>query len=149
MNRKRMANRAATNKAPPRTNQSFAEVLSHDRELSALRAEYALKPAAKRRMAAQWAYDDSIANRLFGAALARLQREPAPAPERPPGFAALAIDPEAGGWRNWADSTRHRKPWRKRSNFPLRVTYCRSTIWNVSGNCGKRRKRSRGRPMIQ
>ena len=94
MNRARMAKKAATNKAHPRTNQCFAEVLSHDRELSALRAEYARKPPAERRVAAEWAYDENIANSLFGAALARLQGEPAPAPRWPPGFAALAIDPE-------------------------------------------------------
>lgn len=89
-----MAKRTATNKATTRTKQCFAELLSRDPELSALRAEYALKPPAERRAAAEWAYDESIANSLFGAAVARLEGQPAPAPRWPPGFAALAIDPE-------------------------------------------------------
>jgi tetratricopeptide (TPR) repeat protein len=102
-----MAKRAATNKAPPRTKQCFAELLSRDPELSALRADCAMKPPAERRVAAEWAYDESIANSLFGAASARLQGEPAPAPRWPPGFAALAIDPEFApalltvGWHDY------------------------------------------------
>ena len=98
-----MAKRTATTKATSRTKQCFADLLSRDPELSALRAEYAQKPAAERRAAAEWAYDESIANILFGAAFARLESEPVPVPRWPPGFAALAIDPEfapasADGW---------------------------------------------------
>jgi tetratricopeptide (TPR) repeat protein len=89
-----MAKRAAKHKALPGTRQCFAELLSRDPELSTLRAESALKAPAKRRAAAEWAYDESMANSLFGAALARLQGEPAPASRWPPGFVALAIDPE-------------------------------------------------------
>jgi tetratricopeptide (TPR) repeat protein len=84
---------ARTNLAS-QTTQCFAEQLSRDPELSALRADYAQKPATKRRAAAEWVYDESISNSLFGAALARLQGERLPAPGWPPGFAALAIDPE-------------------------------------------------------
>jgi tetratricopeptide (TPR) repeat protein len=89
-----MAKRTATAKAATHTKQSFAELLSRDPELSAVRVEYARKPEAERRAAAEWAYDEGIANSLFGAALARLESKPAPAPRWPPGFAALAIDPE-------------------------------------------------------
>jgi tetratricopeptide (TPR) repeat protein len=89
-----MAKRTATAKATSHTTHCFAELLSSDPELSALRADYSQKPAAKRRAAAEWVYDESISNSLFGAALARLQGERLPAPWWPPGFAALAIDPE-------------------------------------------------------
>ena len=89
-----MAKRTATAKAATHTKQSFAELLSRDPELSAVRVEYARKPEAERRAAAEWAYDEGLANSLFGAALARLESKPAPAPRWPPGFAALAIDPE-------------------------------------------------------
>ena len=89
-----MARRTTRRKAVTRTNQGFGELLARDPELSALRTEYALMPAAKRRMAAEWAYDESIANSLFGAALARLPGQEPPVPRWPAGFAALAIDPE-------------------------------------------------------
>ena len=89
-----MTKRTATTKATPRMKQCFADLLSRDPELSALRAEYALKPQAKRRAAAEWTYDESIANSLVGAAFARLQGESVPVPRWPAGFAALAIDPE-------------------------------------------------------
>ncbi|MGO8696643.1 MAG: tetratricopeptide repeat protein [Limisphaerales bacterium] len=89
-----MAKRTATAKATSHTAQCFAELLSRDPELSALRADDAQKPATKRRAAAEWEYDESISNSLFGTALARLQGEGLPAPEWPSGFAALAIDPE-------------------------------------------------------
>ena len=94
MSSPRMAKRTATTKATSHTTQCFAELLSRDPELSALRADYAQKPATKRRAAAEWVYDESISNSLFGAALARLQGERLPAAGWPPGFAALAIDPE-------------------------------------------------------
>jgi tetratricopeptide (TPR) repeat protein len=89
-----MDKRTATTKAATHTKQCFAELLSHDQELSALRAEYARKSVAKRRAAAEWAYDEGIATSLFGGALARLQGEQLPASRWPEGFAALAIDPE-------------------------------------------------------
>lgn len=89
-----MAKKTATTKAASHTKQCFAQLLSRDQELSALRAEYARKPATERRAAAEWVYDESISNSLFGAALARLEGQRAPAPRWPPGFAALAIDPE-------------------------------------------------------
>ena len=89
-----MTKRTTTTKATAHTKPCFVELLSRDQELSALRAEYARKPATERRTAAEWVYDEGLANSLFGAALARLEDQPAPAPRWPPGFAALAIDPE-------------------------------------------------------
>ena len=91
MSSPRMAKNKATIKATSHTTQCFAELLSRDPELSALRADYARKPATKRRAAAEWVYDESISNSLFGTALARLQGEQLPAPEWPSGFAALAL----------------------------------------------------------
>ena len=89
-----MAKRTATTKVATHTKQCFADLLSRDPELAALRAEHALKPQAKRRAAAEWTYDESIANSLVGAAFARLQGESVPVPRWPAGFTALAIDPE-------------------------------------------------------
>jgi tetratricopeptide (TPR) repeat protein len=84
----------ATTDPASQTGQCFAELLSRDPELSALRADSALKAATERRAAAEWAYDESLANSLFGAALERLQGQRVAVPRWPPGFAALAIDPE-------------------------------------------------------
>jgi tetratricopeptide (TPR) repeat protein len=89
-----MAKRTDKIKASRHTKQGFAELLSRDPELFALRGEYAQDPPAKRRTAAEWAYDESIANSLVGVAFARLKGGQLPAPRWPPGFAALAIDPE-------------------------------------------------------
>ena len=89
-----MTKRTTTTKATTHTKQGFAEFLSHDPELAALLTEYARKPARERRAVAEWAYDESIANSLFGAAVARLPGERLPAPQWPQEFAALAIDPE-------------------------------------------------------
>ena len=54
MSSPRMAKRTATAKATSHTTQCFAELLSRDPELSALRADYAQKPATKRRAAWRW-----------------------------------------------------------------------------------------------
>jgi tetratricopeptide (TPR) repeat protein len=89
-----MAKRTASTKATRHPKQCFAELLPRDPELSALRAGYARKPTTERRAAAEWVYDESISNSLFGAALARLQGQQLSAPGWSPGFAALAIDPE-------------------------------------------------------
>ncbi len=49
-----MAKKAATTKATNHTKQCFAELLSHDPELSALQADCARKPATKRLAATEW-----------------------------------------------------------------------------------------------
>jgi hypothetical protein len=72
----------------------FDELLAQDSELSGLRADYAQEPASKRREAAEWAYDESLAASLFGAAMARVHAGELPVPKWPPGFVSLAIDPE-------------------------------------------------------
>jgi tetratricopeptide (TPR) repeat protein len=73
---------------------SFEKLLVEDQDLSALRAEYAHRPLCERRRAAEWAYDEAIANSLFTGALARLDPGGVHQAEWPPAFAALAIDPE-------------------------------------------------------
>jgi tetratricopeptide (TPR) repeat protein len=89
-----MAKRAVTKKAVKQRTPFLAELSSPDGELSALRAEYARKPAKKRRAAAQWTYDESISTQLFGAAIAHLKGGNPFVPEWPAGFVALAVDPE-------------------------------------------------------
>src|SRR6267378_100123 len=56
--------------------------------------EYARRPLSERRAAADWAYDEAIANSIFTTTLARVDPDGVPQPGWPPGFAALAIDPE-------------------------------------------------------
>src|SRR5208283_354212 len=60
MSSPRKAKRTASAKATSHGTQCFAEILSRDPELSALRADHAQKPARKRRAAAEWVYDESI-----------------------------------------------------------------------------------------
>jgi len=72
----------------------FEKLLIEDQDLSALRTEYARRPLSERRAAAEWAYDEAIANSMFTAALARVDPDGDHQAGWPPGFAALAIDPE-------------------------------------------------------
>src|SRR6266700_1627019 len=89
-----MAKKTVGRKSVGHEARSFATLLAEGTELSRLRAEYAQKASPKRRVAAQWAYDEDLAATLFKAALAPLQGGGFPGPSWPPGFAALAIDPE-------------------------------------------------------
>jgi len=73
---------------------SFKKLLIHDQDLSALRTEYARRSPSERRAAAEWAYDEAIANCMFTVALARVDPDGVHQTGWPPGFAALAIDPE-------------------------------------------------------
>jgi tetratricopeptide (TPR) repeat protein len=73
---------------------SFETLLIQDQDLSALRTDYARRPPAKRRAAAEWAYDEALADNMFTAALARVDPDGVHQAGWPPGFAALAIDPE-------------------------------------------------------
>ena len=73
-----MPKRTSTTNPISQTKQCFAKLLSRAPELSALRADYALKAATERRAAAEWAYDESMGNSLFGAALERLQGQRVP-----------------------------------------------------------------------
>ena len=72
---------------------SFAESLAQDAELSGLRADHAAMAASKRRAAAEWAYDESVADTLVAGAMERARAEGWPEPGWPAGFAALAIEP--------------------------------------------------------
>jgi hypothetical protein len=59
---KQKPKRTAKPKPTRQTNPSFAELLSQDPELSAVRTEYAGKSAEERHSAAEWEYNASIAN---------------------------------------------------------------------------------------
>jgi tetratricopeptide (TPR) repeat protein len=72
---------------------SFKVCLQRDPDLAALREEYARKPAKKRRLAAQWEYDSSIAGRIFNQALERAGQPGLGGEPWPDGVVALAIDP--------------------------------------------------------
>ena len=71
----------------------FSRLIKRDRRLAELRLEYADRPAEERREAAEWAYDESIASRLFNRALALAGRDSPVQEPWPDGIAALAIDP--------------------------------------------------------
>ena len=72
---------------------SFSVSITQDSGLKALRIEYAHVASQKRRMAAQWEYDSSMASDLFSMALLKSGAETLPQPKWHPGFLALAIDP--------------------------------------------------------
>ncbi len=71
----------------------FSLLITRNSELKSLRLEYANATAKKRRLAAQWEYDASIASGLFNAAIFMSRDGELPQPKWPPGFLALAIDP--------------------------------------------------------
>lgn len=70
----------------------FSELIKRDRRLAELRQEYANGTAEERRNAAEWAYDESIAKRLFHPGVALAERESLVQEPWPEGIAALAID---------------------------------------------------------
>src|SRR4030042_973552 len=77
----------------PNRYRSFSVSLTRDSDLKSLRRKYALAALDKRRMAAQWEYDSSVASDLFSIALLKSGAKTLPKPEWLPGFLALAIDP--------------------------------------------------------
>jgi hypothetical protein len=89
-----MAAKSTTRISGKNETPSFGKLLASAPDLSALRAEHARESAPVRRKAAEWAHDESLATSLFNAAVAHLPGGGLPSPEWPPGFAALAIDPE-------------------------------------------------------
>jgi len=91
---RKQAKKSAIKSSAEREAVGFVELVTLDPELSGLRTDYAQKPASERRVAAEWAYDESLATSLFGAAMARARADELPGPKWPPGFASLAIDPE-------------------------------------------------------
>jgi hypothetical protein len=71
----------------------ISELIKRDRRLAELRREHAECTAEQRRAAAEWAYDESIANRLFNQTVA-LAGQKSPFQESwPNGIVALATDP--------------------------------------------------------
>jgi len=71
----------------------FSALVKEDRDLAALRREYASKPARERRMAADWEYHSEMAGEIFNNALARVGQEGLEKSFWPSGVVALAIDP--------------------------------------------------------
>jgi tetratricopeptide (TPR) repeat protein len=72
---------------------SFFLAITQDPDLKSMRLEYANVPPQKRRMAAQWEYDSSVATDLFNGAILISRGQTPARPKWPPGFIALAIDP--------------------------------------------------------
>jgi tetratricopeptide (TPR) repeat protein len=87
-----MAPRSWQQKALSFRELPFSELIKRDRRLAELRGEYADGTAEERRNAAEWAYDESIANRLFNQGLALAGQESPVQEPWPDGIAALAID---------------------------------------------------------
>jgi tetratricopeptide (TPR) repeat protein len=77
----------------PNRYRSFCASITRDSGLKSLQREYARLAPQKRRMAAQWEYDSSMASDLFSMALLKSEAQTLPQPKWPPGFLALAIDP--------------------------------------------------------
>lgn len=73
--------------------RSFSVSLTRDSDLKSLRMKYVRATPEKRRKAAQWEYDSSVASDLFSTALLKSGAKTLPTPEWPPGFLSLAIDP--------------------------------------------------------
>lgn len=72
---------------------SFSYLVKTDRELAALRQEYASESAEERRMAADWEYHSAIASQAFESAIAATGKEGLGSPCWPAGVIALTIDP--------------------------------------------------------
>ncbi len=77
----------------PKRYCSFSVSITRDSGLKSLRIKHVHASPQKRRMAAQWEYDSSMASDLFSIALLKSGAETLPQPKWPPGFLALAIDP--------------------------------------------------------
>lgn len=61
---------------PTLADAPFRECVEKDSELAALRAECARKKPAWRRKAAEWAYDSSLADSIFGRMMAQVEKDP-------------------------------------------------------------------------
>lgn len=75
---------------------SFSVLIRKERELSALRAEYASVSPKKRRMAADWEYHSRFSMDIFNDALSRAGQSGFKTSSWPPGIIPLAIDPSYG-----------------------------------------------------
>ena len=74
-------------------NVSFSVLVKDDRDLAALRSEYASMPARERRMAADWEYHSQMASEIFNDSMALAGKEGLGKSIWPSGVVALAIDP--------------------------------------------------------
>jgi tetratricopeptide (TPR) repeat protein len=88
-----MTQRSRQQKAVSFRELPFSKLIKRDGRLAELRREYVDGTAEERREAAEWAYDESIATRLFNRGLALAGQESPFQEPWPDGIAALAIDP--------------------------------------------------------
>ncbi len=73
--------------------KSFSEAVDRDSGLKSLRKKYARATPEKRRKAAEFEYNESMASDMFNMVLALTGSKPMGQPKWPAGFEALAIDP--------------------------------------------------------
>lgn len=71
----------------------FSTLVKKDKELLAIRREYALKSKSERRAAAEWEYYSEMATSLFNDALAKIGKEGFGKSYWPAGVISLTIDP--------------------------------------------------------
>ncbi len=74
--------------------KSFTQLVEGDSELAAIRREHSRLSPKERSAAAQWSYDASMADFMFGKALAQIGREGLGPARWPCGYVALAMDPD-------------------------------------------------------
>ncbi|MCD6199478.1 MAG: tetratricopeptide repeat protein [Deltaproteobacteria bacterium] len=74
-------------------NVSFSVLVKDDKDLAALRRDYASMPAQERRKAADWEYHSQMASEIFNHSMALTGKEGLGKSFWPSGFVALAIDP--------------------------------------------------------
>ena len=74
-------------------NSAFSVLVEEDRDLAALRRDYASKPARERRMAADWEYHSEMAGEIFNNSMALAGKEGLGKSFWPSGIVAFAIDP--------------------------------------------------------
>ena len=74
--------------------KSFTQLVEGESELASIRREHSRLSPRDRSAAAEWSYDASMAESLFGSALARAGQAGLEPPSWPSGYVALAIDPD-------------------------------------------------------
>ncbi len=84
----------STSGEPEYVSKSFTQLIEGESELSEIRREHARLSPEDRLSAAAWSYDASMANFIFGRALAQAGQEGFGLAPWPSGYIALAIDPD-------------------------------------------------------
>jgi tetratricopeptide (TPR) repeat protein len=91
---KRIKSVRPTSGKPEYLRKSFTQLVEGESELAAIRREHSRLSPKKRSAAAEWSYDASTADFLFGKALAQVGQEGFGPPAWPSGYVALAMDPD-------------------------------------------------------